>query len=335
MRLVTDALSPVWAGNDESCIPKHPGGNKLGNGVLMLERTKMPKAETLEIIPSPVVFWIPCMHSGFSLTRSASLSSHTPLVHPRPYSFVLVPPRCCRRNQTFWKCPAGRCERRREQGGPRKCLNIMRWLPGALPCPSLSLDLPSLPCPNLTLSHSHTCESVCPLCPLLPPTWPFFSLCGKHLKKKKKAGKIPVKQCGLNILFLGVVMASFLVMMIQSFWENSCTVSELFDLRVCVFVCPPRVSLSLSLPPSLPPPLSFSLFQVCVQCYIHLRSPNLLSELRGKKRTNFFFLFSLFQCDGGTNYRRQDRQSKKGKKRRKKTEEKNRMRIQPQFVFKK
>lgn len=126
--------------------------------------------------------------------------------------------------------------------------------------------------------------------PLPFPLKPFFSLCGKHLKKKKKAGKIPVKQCGLNIsLFLGVVMASFLVMMIQSFWENSCTVSEFFDLaRACV--CLPTASaLSLSL---------LSLFSkcVCVQCYVHPRSPDLPSELKQKRKKKF--LFFLFQCDG-------------------------------------
>lgn len=78
-----------------------------------------------------------------------------------------------------------------------------------LPLPPSPYPLSFLPNPiSIFPLPAHICEPVSVPLPL--PLKPFFSLCGKHLKKKKKAGKIPVKQCGLNIsLFLGVVMASF------------------------------------------------------------------------------------------------------------------------------
>lgn len=85
-------------------------------------------------------------------------------------------------------------------------------------------------------------------------------------------------------------MASFLVMMIQSFWENSCTVSEFFDLaRACV--CLPTASaLSLSLS---------SLFSkcVCVQCYLHPRSPKSPNELNQKreKKNSFSSFFNVME----------------------------------------
>lgn len=72
----------------------------------------------------------------------------------------LFPTRCCRRNQTYWKCPAGRGERRREQGGPRKCLNIKKWLPVAPPSLPLSSILPS--CPDLDLPPSCSRLWACP-----------------------------------------------------------------------------------------------------------------------------------------------------------------------------
>lgn len=173
-------------------------------------------------------------------------------------------------------------------------------------CPSLPPPIFYPSFPSQSQSPPFLLTSVSLSVPLPIPLKPFFSLCGKHLKKKKKkAGKIPVKQCGLNIsLFLGVVMASFLVMMIQSFWENSCTVSEFFDLaRACV--CLPTASaLSLSL---------LSLFSkcVCVQCYVHPRSPDLPSELK-QKRKKKKFLFFLFQCDG-MNERKKKKKTKPNK----------------------
>lgn len=188
-----------------------------------------------------------------------------------------------------------------------------------LPFPPLLFPVSSLPS-WFQSSPSFTCKSVCPPSPFLPLP-PLFSLCGKHLKKKKSR-KNPSQTVWLKHFvswccygeFFGnddsIILGKFLHC-IRIVWSA----------RVCVFVCPPRVrSLSLSC-------LPFSLFQVCVQCYVPLRSPNLLSELkeRKKKRTNIF-LFSPFQCDDGMNYRRHNKQSKKEKR------EKHRMRIQAQFV---
>lgn len=68
---------------------------------------------------------------------------------------ISFPTRCCRRNQTYWKCPAGRGERRREQGGPRKCLNIKKLLPIAPPSLPLSSILPSHPNLDFPPSCSH------------------------------------------------------------------------------------------------------------------------------------------------------------------------------------
>lgn len=71
--------------------------------------------------------------------------------------------------------------------------------------PTWTLSLPPFLCsalkfPLLSRSRAWACP--------LPPTSP-LSLCGKHLKKEKKQERSQVQQCGLNILFLGVVMASF------------------------------------------------------------------------------------------------------------------------------
>lgn len=85
----------------------------------------------------------------------------------------LFPTRCCRRNQTYWKCPAGRGERRREQGGPRKCLNIKKLLPIAPPSLPLSSILPSHPSLDLPASRSHLWA-----CPSLSHSHLYpFSLC--------------------------------------------------------------------------------------------------------------------------------------------------------------
>lgn len=113
--------------------------------------------------------------------------------------------------------------------------------------------------------------------PSSPTRQPSFSLCGKHLKKKKKQERPQVKQCGLNIF-------CFLVLLWRVFGNddpiilgNSCTVSKFFDLV--------RVALWESTF------LSISLFQVCVQCSIHPRSQKY--QVNSKP-----FFFSSFQCDG-------------------------------------
>lgn len=219
-----------------------------------------------------------------------------------PNNFIYLY-RCSRRNQTFWKCPAGRSERRGEQGGPRKCLNIKKWLPLALP--PLLFPVSSLPS-WFQSSPTFTCKSVCPPCPFLPLP-PLFSLCGKHLKKKKSR-KNPSQTVWLKHFvswccygeFFGnddsIILGKFLHC-IRIVWSA----------RVCV--CLPTTS-ALFL--SLLPPL-FSVPSVCAMLCSSEESKPIEWIKRGKKKEQTFF-FSLFQCDDGMNYRRHNKQSKKREK---------------------
>lgn len=115
-------------------------------------------------------------------------------------------------------------------------------------CPSLPPPILYPSFPPQSRSPPFLLTSVSLSVPLPLPLKPFFSLCGKHLKKKKKSRKNPSQTVWLKHFFVSwCCYGKFLVMMIQSFWENSCTVSEFFDLaRACV--CLPTASaLSLSL----------------------------------------------------------------------------------------
>ena len=95
-------------------------------------------------------------------------------------------------------------------------------------------------------------------------------------KKKKKPERSQVKQCGLNIFVSWCCYGKFLVMMIQSFGKFLHCI-QVFWSGACG-------------PVGVHFPLYFSLFQVCVQCSVHLRSP----KYRVNSKPFFFSSFSMW-----------------------------------------
>lgn len=104
-----------------------------------------------------------------------------------------------------------------------------------------------------------------------------LSLCGKHLKKKKKQERSQVQQCGLNICFLVLLWRVFgnddAVIL-----GNSCTVPRFFDLV--------RVALWESTF------LSISLCSKCVCAMFRSEESKILSEF---KNHFCFLIFNVME----------------------------------------